>query len=79
VQEGVFLDWAAGAGLLAGAIVSVQAVRCRRGDVRDLLGVGMLAPNFGDTYVTGLAGLGEGIVAAVEVLALLRAKVRTRN
>jgi hypothetical protein len=39
--------------------------------VRDLLGVGVLAADLGDASVRSLAGLGEGIVAAVEVLALL--------
>lgn len=37
----------------------------------DLLGVGVLATDLGDADITGLAGLGKGIVAAVEVLALL--------
>ena len=40
--------------------------------MRDLLGVGVLAADLGDASVRGLAGLGEGVVAAVEVLALLR-------
>lgn len=39
--------------------------------MRDLLGVGVLAANLGDANVSSLAGLGECIVAAVEVLALL--------
>jgi hypothetical protein len=43
--------------------------------VRDLLGVGVLAADLGDASVRSLAGLGEGIVAAVEVLALLRCVV----
>ena len=38
----------------------------------DLLGIGVLAADLGDSDVSGLAGLGKGIVAAVEVLALLR-------
>lgn len=46
-----------------------------RGDVWDLLGVGVLATNLGDTDVTSFASLGEGVVAAVEVLALLRCVV----
>ena len=45
---------------------------CGRGHVRDLLGVGVLAADLGDASVRGLAGLGEGVVAAVEVLALLQ-------
>ena len=40
--------------------------------MRDLLGVGVLAADLGDANVAGLAGLGKGVVAAVEVLALLR-------
>lgn len=43
-----------------------------RGDVWDLLGVGVLATNLGDADVTSFASLGEGVVAAVEVLALLQ-------
>ena len=42
-----------------------------RGDVWDLFGVGVLAADLGDADVTSFAGLGEGVVAAVEVLALL--------
>ena len=38
----------------------------------DLLGVGVLATNLGDADVTSFASLGEGVVAAVEVLALLQ-------
>jgi hypothetical protein len=40
--------------------------------VWDLLGVGVLATNLGDADVTSFASLGEGVVAAVEVLALLQ-------
>lgn len=43
-----------------------------RGDVWDLLGVGVLATNLGDADVTSFASLREGVVAAVEVLALLQ-------
>lgn len=43
-----------------------------RGDVWDLLGVGVLATNLGDADVTSFASLGEGVVAAVKVLALLQ-------
>jgi hypothetical protein len=39
--------------------------------VGDLFGVGVLATNLGNTDVSCLTGLGEGVVAAVEVLALL--------
>ena len=39
--------------------------------MRDLLWVGVLTADLSDTDVAGLAGLGEGVVAAVEVLALL--------
>ena len=38
----------------------------------DLLGVGVLATNLGDADVTSFASLGEGVVAAVKVLALLQ-------
>jgi hypothetical protein len=40
--------------------------------VRNLLGNGVFATDGGDTDVGGFAGFGEGVVAAVEVLALLR-------
>lgn len=81
VQEGVFLDRATcqlaltvvGADCMAVAIAApVLSGRGGRGDVWDLLGVGVFATNLGDTNVTSFAGLGEGVVAAVEVLALLR-------
>jgi hypothetical protein len=39
--------------------------------VRDLLRVGVLAANLGDADIRGFASFGEGIVAAVKVLALL--------
>jgi len=38
----------------------------------DLLGVGVLATDLGDANVASFAGLGEGVVAAVKVLALLQ-------
>jgi hypothetical protein len=80
VQEGVFLDRAtcqlaltvADADSMAVAIgVAVLSGRGGRGDVWDLLGVGVLATDLGDTNVASFAGLGEGVVAAVEILALL--------
>lgn len=44
----------------------------RRGvQVRNVVWVGMLSANLGNTGVGGLASLGEGIVARVEVFALL--------
>jgi hypothetical protein len=46
--------------------------------VRNLFGVGVLATDLGDADVAGLACLGEGVVAAVKVLALLRATIRRR-
>ena len=46
--------------------------RARRGQVRDVLGQRVLRADRGDAGVRGLAGLGEGVVAAVEVFALLR-------
>jgi hypothetical protein len=73
MQEGVFLDWTASTALLAVAIVSVEAIWCRRGDMRNLLGVGVLAADLGDANVAGLTSLGEGVVAAVEIFALLQA------
>jgi hypothetical protein len=67
----MLLDWAAGLVLLGVAVHWGQAVRCRRSDVGDLFGVGVLAADLGDTNVSCLAGFGEGVVATVEVLALL--------
>lgn len=74
MHEGVLLDGAARL-LLVQGILCGGAVRGRRCDVGDLLGVGMLATNLGDANVTGLASLGERVVAAVEVLALLHVVV----
>jgi hypothetical protein len=72
VHERVLLDGAAGFILLAAAILCSCAASWRgRGDVGDLFGVGVLATNLGNTDVSCLTGLGEGVVAAVEVLALL--------
>ena len=68
----MLFDWAAGL-LLSVAVLSVEAIRCGRGDVGNLLGVGVLATDLGDADVAGLACFGEGVVAAVEVLALLGA------
>jgi hypothetical protein len=67
----MLLDWAAGLVLLGVAVDWGQAVWCRRGDVGNLFGVGVLAADLGDTHVSCLTGFGEGIVATVEVLALL--------
>jgi hypothetical protein len=39
--------------------------------VGDFFGVGVFAADLGNADVSCLAGLGEGVVAAVEVLALL--------
>jgi hypothetical protein len=72
VHEGVLLDGAAGLVLLAVAVDRSQAIGCRRSNMGDLLGIGVLAADLGDADISGLAGLGQGIVAAVEVLALLR-------
>jgi hypothetical protein len=44
--------------------------------VRDVLRNGMFAADLGNAYVGGFAGFGEGIVARVEVLALLSRSVR---
>jgi len=71
VHKGVLLDGAADLVLLAVAVDGSQAVGCRRSNMGDLLRVGVLAANLGDADVSGLAGLGKGIVATVEVLALL--------
>jgi hypothetical protein len=68
----MLLDWAACLVLLAVAVLYAGAAgRGGRGDVGDLLGVGVFAADLGDAHVSSLSGLGEGIVAAVEVLALL--------
>ena len=73
MQEGVFLDRAASQLPLCLAVaVAILSGRCGRGDVRNLLGVGVFAADLGDADVASFAGFGEGIVAAVEVLALLR-------
>lgn len=64
--------------LLVVAILSVQTIGCRRGDMGDLLGVGMLTADLSDTDVTCLAGLGEGVVTTVKVFALLQDVVSTR-
>lgn len=82
MHEGVFLDGAAchlaltvGGDAVSVAVAIAVAVLARgrgRGDVWDLFGVGVLAADLGDTDVTSFAGLGKGVVAAVEVLALLR-------
>ena len=71
MQEAVLLDRAAAAltaFLLAG--LSAAVVQWRR-NVRNLLGDGVLASDGRDSDVRGLAGLGESVVAAVEILALL--------
>jgi hypothetical protein len=39
--------------------------------VGNLFGIGVLTADLGNADVSCLAGLGEGVVAAVEVLALL--------
>ena len=44
--------------------------------MRNILGDGVLAADLGDAYVGGFAGFGEGVVAGVEVLALLWRFVR---
>jgi hypothetical protein len=48
VQEGVLLDRAAADLAL---VLSIVASRCRRGDMGDLLGDGVLAANLGDADV----------------------------
>jgi hypothetical protein len=70
VEEGSLFHGASS--LLSGLSVCVGAVDGRgRGHVRDLLRVGVLAANLGDADIRGFASFGEGIVAAVKVLALL--------
>jgi len=54
----------------ADAAVMVVVRRCRR--VWDVLWDWMFTTDLGNTYVGGLAGFGEGIVATVELLALLQ-------
>jgi hypothetical protein len=72
VHERVLLDWAAGLVLLAVAILcNCAASWCGRGDVGNLFGIGVLTADLGNADVSCLAGLGEGVIAAVEVLALL--------
>lgn len=48
VEEGMFLD---GAAADLALVLSVLTVRCRRRDVRDLLGDGVLAADLGDADV----------------------------
>ena len=74
VEEGATLLRRA-AGLQIPGCRGLSVAWCGWGHVRDLLGVGVLAADLGDASVESLAGLGEGIVAAVEVLALLRCVV----
>ena len=45
----------------------------------DVLREGVLGADGGDTDVRGLAGLGEGVVAAVEVFALLQMEGRCQR
>lgn len=70
VEEGAALLRRA-AGLQIPGCRGLSVAWCGWGHVRDLLGVGVLAADLGDASVGSFAGLGEGIVAAVEVLALL--------
>lgn len=74
VEEGAALLRRA-AGLQIPGCRGLSVAWCGWGHVRDLLGVGVLAADLGDAGVAGLAGFGEGVVAAVEVLALLRCVV----
>lgn len=82
MQKCVFLDGAAGQVALRGsrtvaiAVGAILSKGCSWGYVWDLLGVGVLAADLCNADVTSFAGLGEGIVAAVEVLALLHIAVR---
>ena len=71
VEEGAALLRRA-AGLQIPGCRGLSVAWCGWGHVRDLLGVGVLAADLGDASVGSFAGLGEGIVAAVEVLALLQ-------
>ena len=86
VQKCVFLDGAAGHVARRGRRAIAVAVGDAglsngrgRGDVRDLFGVGVLAADLCDADVTSFARLGEGVVAAVKVLALLQIAVRRRD
>ena len=63
---------------IATAVGAILTKRCSRGNVWDLLGVGVLAADLGNADVTSFAGLGEGVVAAVKVLALLQIDIRHR-
>jgi hypothetical protein len=44
---------------------------CEGGEVGDVVGLRVFGADGGNTCVRSLAGLGEGIVAGVEVLAFL--------
>lgn len=84
----MLLDWAAGqvagrssgigVAVTGGVAIAILPGGCRRGDVWNLLGVGVFAADLGDADVASFAGFGEGVVAAVEILALLQGVV-SRN
>lgn len=85
VQKCVFLDGAAGQIALRGSSAvaiaadgAILANGCGGGDVRDLLGIGVLATDLCDADVTSFSGFGEGVVATVKVLALLWIVVRQK-
>lgn len=83
MQEAAFFNWARASGAahrgiqLRGAADAASdtgaalAVEEWRGQVRDGIGVGVLATNLGDANAVGFAGFGHGVVAAVEIFALL--------
>jgi len=50
----------------------MSAILCRRARVRDVFGDGVFAADLGGADVLGFAGFGEGVVAGVEVFALLQ-------
>ena len=75
MQEATFLHRAATLPRLQLSAVSVAAavgsVWTGRGQMWDVLGERVLRADGGDADVGGFAGFGEGIVAGVEVFALL--------
>lgn len=59
-------------GIVAGELRYSTAVGWRGGQMRDAFGRRMLGTDGRDAYVGGFAGFAKGIVAGVEILALLR-------
>lgn len=74
MDEAVILDRtsALAVGVVGGWQVDATVASMRRRAVRNVLRNGVLAADLRDADVVCLAGLGEGVVSTIEVLALLR-------